>query len=181
MRVGSYVGQTVPVDAQTRAALASADIASIKFLNPSGAIIDLTMIGGTDRSALHDPRSCLAGAGWRVNDDHVVQLTASGSMPAPARSCVATITDPASGAQSGYDILYLYVTHGCVIASATSIRLALLESALFGQNDAPVYFIRLMAPMVGGQGYAAEHSSLMHFASAFWTEIAPSIVKGESA
>jgi len=68
-----------------------------------------------------------------------------------------------------------------VIASATEIRLTLLESALLEQNDAPIYFIRLMTPLVQGSGHAAEHSSLIHFATEFWNATSPSIMKGERA
>ena len=177
-RIGSYIGYAKPVDAQTRSQLSSADIISEQFRSGAGGIIDVDMIGGTDRSALHDPRSCLVGAGWSIGSDRVEQLGSNGH-PA-VRCCIARLEGTAAHPGYGYDIVYYYVSHRRVIASATSIRLALLESSLLEQNDAPIYFIRLMTPLIEGQGHAAEHSSLMQFASSLWTQVSPSITKEES-
>ncbi|MES2464721.1 MAG: exosortase-associated EpsI family protein, partial [Armatimonadota bacterium] len=53
-------------------ALASADLLSRTYRSEAtGDSVDFTLIGGTDRNALHDPRSCLVGAGWRIENDHV--------------------------------------------------------------------------------------------------------------
>ena len=180
-QIEGFSSQVTLVDPETKAALASAEIASRRYTNSSGRDIDLVVIGGTDRSALHDPRSCLVGAGWKIDQDRVEQLSADGQASVPARTCIATLTDATNNAKYGYDIVYLYVTHKRVIASATAIRWTLLESALLEQNDAPVYFIRLMTPLVEGQGHAAEHSSLIHFAAEFWKQTSPSILKGESS
>ncbi len=185
MAIDGYQGQATPVDAITRGALASAQIASRSYTDSKGNQIQLLLIGGTDRSALHDPRSCLVGSGGRIDSDHVEPLTLSATAsgaPLPeavsARSCIATYPGQAQYGP-GYDILYFYVTHRKIIASATEIRLALLSS-LIEQNDEPVYFIRILAPYQAGDGYAAEHARLRAFASAFWESSSPVFLKDDS-
>src|SRR5579862_307912 len=59
MSVAGFHGKAVPVDAETRNALVSAEVTVRRYTATDGMQIDLVMIGGTDRSALHDPRSCL--------------------------------------------------------------------------------------------------------------------------
>ena len=177
MVIDGFQGRASSVDSVTRSALASAEIDARRYTGPGGQPIDLLLIGGTDRSALHDPRSCLVGSGGRIDDDHVESLAVGdGAAPAPVRSCVATYPgQPQYG--SGYDILYFYVTHRKVIASATEIRLALLES-LLEQNDEPVYFVRVLTPYASGGGYAAEHARLVRFTSAFWKHSSSVFIEG---
>lgn len=175
LRVGGYLGHDVPVDSVTRAALASADIISREYRSPAGAIVDLTLIGGTDRSALHDPRSCLVGAGWKLNDDRVEALPGNPSVP--VRMCTAQIQSPGSATQ-GVDILYLYVSHGRVISSATEIRLALLEAALFDQSDSPVYYIRLTTPLPNASDNGVQDAQLVGFVQDLWQKIGPAVLSG---
>lgn len=175
--VDGFQGRAVPVDAQTREALTSAEVTAREYRAPDGTVVELTMIGGTDRSALHDPRSCLIGSGWLLTDDHVEYLQGSGT---PVRVCRA-LPGPNTG-QPNYDVEYLYVSNRRVIASATQIRLALLEAALLEQNDAPVYYIRLMTPLPADPAaQAKEHTQLHLFASRLWDEMGPALLKGESS
>lgn len=173
--VGGYQGQVVPVDAQTRSALGSAQVTARRYTAPNGMVVDLTMIGGTNRSALHDPRSCLVGAGWQLTDDHVERLPGT---DVPVRDCHALTGD----GSPGYDVEYLYVSGRRVISSATQIRFALLEAALLEQNDAPVYFVRLITPLPASQGKQIwEHAQLQRFASGLWRKLGPELIKGESS
>ncbi len=180
--LGQYQSQDQAVDAVTKAALNSADIVSKRYSDNSGDIVDMTMIGGTDRNALHDPRSCLVGGGWKLDNDRVEQLPDGRGGSIPARTCTASLSDSSVNAgSSGYDILYVYVTHHRVIASATEIRMALLESALLEQDDSPVYFIRLIAPLDGTHDPRTVHAALTAFAAQFWQRVSPSMLKGEAA
>lgn len=175
--VGDFQGRVVPVDAETRDALVSAQVTAREYRAPSGMLVQLTMIGGTDRSALHDPRSCLVGAGWQLTDDHVEYLEGSG---VPVRVCHA-LTTPGAGLPN-YDIEYLYVTNRHVIASATQIRLALLEAALLEQNDSPVYYVRLLTPLPQTPAaQSQEHMQLQSFAAGLWDKMGPALLKGESS
>jgi hypothetical protein len=175
-RVIGYTATESSVDPDTKAALGSAQIAARRYVGPSGRIVDVVVIAGTDRSALHDPRSCLIGAGWKIDRDRIEPIAPG----VPARACIATLSPAGGAAQYGYDIVYLYVRRRRVIASATAIRLSLLESALLDQSDAPVTFMRLMTPLAQGQAYPAEHATLMRFAGDFWRQSSPSILNGEN-
>jgi EpsI family protein len=180
MSVAGFQGRVEPVDAVTRTALASAEVTARHYTAPDGMQIDLVMIGGTDRSALHDPRSCLIGAGWQLVDDHVERVPGTG---VPVRVCHALTEATAAGASSAtepnYDIEYLYVSGGRVIASATEIRMALLKAALLEQNDTPVYFVRMMTPLPADSATGVrEHAELQRFASGLWGKIGSELVAG---
>ena len=127
----------VPADVQ--AALSSADLLSRTYQpgeSEGGDPINFVLIGGTDRSALHDPRSCLIGSGMQLEDDHLERLPGTDvEAPAPA----APSGQPG---QAGYDMLYFYVVNGKVVNQATQIRAAMLWSALLGRRGTPVYFLR---------------------------------------
>ena len=178
LQLAGFTGQDIPVNAVTRAALSSAQIVSRSYRAPDGMLLDMTLIGGTDRTALHDPRSCLVGAGFRLGDDHLESLPGV-SPDAQVRVCNAT--KGSDQANSGYDIIYLYVTHKHVVASASEIRLALLESALLEQNDAPVYYLRILAPAASGSAGAARHARLMEFTAKLWNQLSPHILGEKSA
>jgi hypothetical protein len=145
MQIGSYSSVTVPVDSAVSNALPSASIVARRYFAPDGLPIDLTLVTGTDRSALHDPRSCLTGGGWTISADHQERL-ASGC---DAHCCVAT--SPDGGSRS--DFVYFYVIDRTVISSPSEIREALLASALIGREADTVEFVRLTAPEpISGRG-----------------------------
>jgi hypothetical protein len=99
MTIGSFTAINVPVDAQTRAAIPSADIIQRQYTDPRGFSVNVTVIGGTGRNQLHDPRSCLVGAGWQIQDDHVEDLPDSDKTP--ARACEIAIDEPQSNQTIG--------------------------------------------------------------------------------
>ena len=89
--IGDWISQgDYEVTPEVRAALSSADIVSRTYARGEGstgdASIDFVLIGGTDRNALHDPRSCLVGGGWRLENDRVDTLPGAGVQ---ARACSA--------------------------------------------------------------------------------------------
>lgn len=123
-----------------RKALASADLVSYNYVGPSGSA-DLTLIGGTDRNALHDPRSCMIGAGWRIEDDHEETLP---DINLKVRVC--RVTGGGSGA-TDYEVVYLYVVGDRIVNQITEIRTQMLLSAIVGRKGTPVCFVRFMRPM----------------------------------
>ncbi|BDI28716.1 hypothetical protein CCAX7_007670 [Capsulimonas corticalis] len=163
--IGSYrsgADQEMPAD--VKIALGSADVISRAY-DGGNVPIDFVLIGGTDRSALHDPRSCLVGAGWRLEDDHTELLPGANI---DTRSCHA-VGNP--GAPS-YEMLYLYVVDGKIIDSPTQIRFAMLKSALLGRKNTPVYFLRFMCPLDKNEAAAAaNHAVLQAFAKDMWTSL----------
>ena len=168
--VGGVVGQDYAMTPEVRAALASADTVSRTYGQGADAV-DFVLIGGTDRTALHDPRSCLVGAGWKLEDDHTEVLPGTGIA---AHACRAVGMPGASG----YDIVYLYVVDGHVINQVTQIRAAMLWSALLGRKNTPVYFLRFLRPLSNNAATVpADHARLQAFASQMWAALAPRLMK----
>ncbi len=153
-----------PIPDDTRAALSSADLLSRTYVQ-SGDAVNFVLIGGTDRSALHDPRSCLIGAGMQVEGDHLERLPGT---DVEARACHA-VGAPGAG---GTDMLYLYVVNGKVINEATQIRAAMLWSALLGRRGTPVYFLRFTRSL---DADAQGHERLGRFAAGMWTTLQPKL------
>ena len=174
--VGGYVsGADDPVPADTQAVLASATLTSRTFQAPPESLapdpLNFVLIGGTDRSALHDPRSCLIGSGMEVQNDHLELLPGT---QIQARSCRAMGGMNADGGTNsgGFDIIYLYLVNGHIVNQATQIRAAMLWSALLGQRGTPVYFLRFTRSIHSDPRLdAAGHAAMLHFASDMWTRL----------
>ncbi|MBC8137343.1 MAG: exosortase-associated EpsI family protein, partial [Fibrella sp.] len=132
--------------------------------------IEFVLIGGTDRDALHDPRSCLIGGGWTIESDRSEPLTV-GAVDLPAHSC--RIVNPTLPDKPAYDMLYIYVVDGKVIESATQIRAQLLASALIGKKNTPVYYLRFLRPVdQSDQAKNGAPEDLRRFAGTMWQELA---------
>ena len=131
--------------------------------------MNFVLIGGTDRSALHDPRSCLIGAGMQIADDHLERLPGT---DVEARACHAVGAPGVPGA----DMLYLYVVDGKVVNEVTQIRAAMLWSALLGRRGTPVYFLRFTRSLeADAQTNARGHDRLGRFAAEMWTTLQPKL------
>src|SRR5207247_1637777 len=59
-----WEGVDQPVAPDVQQALPSARILSRRYQCPAGAA-DVTIIAGSDATALHDPHDCLTGEGWQ--------------------------------------------------------------------------------------------------------------------
>lgn len=176
--VGGWVSgpdETVPADVQ--AALASASLTSRTYQpaagneTPGANPLGFVLIGGTDRSALHDPRSCLIGAGMQVTDDHLEALPGTGIQ---ARACRAVGGLNTAG---GSDMIYLYLVNGRVVNQATQIRAAMLWSALLGRRGTPVYFLRFTRPLDSDSRQdALGHAAMLQFAAKMWKTLQPRLL-----
>ena len=170
---GWVAGPDEPVPADVQAALASANLLSRTYRPSAQSAADydafnFVLIGGTDRSALHDPRSCLIGAGMQVEGDHLERLPGTG---AQARACHAV------GGAGGFDMIYLYLVNGRVVSEATEIRAAMLWSALLGQRGTPVYFLRFTRRLRGDPRQdALSHAAMLQFAAKMWTRLQPRLL-----
>ncbi len=173
---GCAAGPDDAVPADVQAALSSATLTSRTYqaAETAGDPINFVLIGGTDRSALHDPRSCLIGAGMSVQNDHLERLPGTSI---DARACRAAQTGGAGAGGSGFDMIYLYLVNGRVVNEATQIRAAMLWSALLGQRGTPVYFLRFTRPISSDpRGNARGHAALLQFASAMWNTLQPRLL-----
>ncbi|MBC8140126.1 MAG: exosortase-associated EpsI family protein [Armatimonadetes bacterium] len=168
------VGYAAPVDGQSpvseqvRTVLSSASIIARTYLpaepTSGSSPVEFILIGGTDRSALHDPRSCLIGSGWTIESDAATTLPGA----VPARRC--RIVNNTLPERPGYEMVYLYVVDGAVIESVTQIRARMLVSAVLGRKNTPVYFLRFMRPITDEE--TGTDGELMRFAGAMWYELA---------
>jgi len=157
----------VPPD--VKAALASADLLSRTY-RKAAATVNFVLIGGTDRSALHDPRSCLIGAGMQIENDRLEALPGT---TVEARTCHA-VGQPGIG---GYDIIYFYLVNGKIVNQVTQIREAMLWSALLGRRGAPVYFLRFTRDLnPNSQEDTREHERLQEFATEMWVKLHPKLL-----
>ena len=163
-----------PIDAPAREALSAATIVTRSYapVNGSGAPIDFVLISGNDRSALHDPRSCLIGSGWTLENDHSETLPEAGGLP--IHSCRVVNKKLLESAE--YDLLYLYVVDGKVIESVTNIRARMLISALLGKKNTPVYFLRFLSPADSSPSNTdttalSQRNRIRTFAASMWQSL----------
>jgi hypothetical protein len=166
----TLVGENA-TSAEVKQALMSADLLSRKYRSDTSTdVIDFTLIGGTDRSALHDPRSCLIGAGWRIENDHVETIPGTAI---PIRVCRVVNGDGVSVAPgAGFEAMYLYVVNGKPIDQVTQIRTQMLLSALIGRKNTPVCFVRFMRPLqTDPQADAKSHQQFARFVSRMWQTV----------
>ncbi len=147
----------LPIDPLVRDALPTADIRQCEYRDSSGESVQLTLIAGRDRDSLHDPRSCMVGAGWGIESDRVEPLPGAGIS---LRRCTM-----AQG-ESRYEALYGYVLGGEVLAEPTRIRGRMLATALLGRKDRPVCFFRLVR-----RAERLEKTTFDIFAATLWQKL----------
>jgi hypothetical protein len=153
------------VDPIVREALSSADIEK-RIYQGGGPPIDMTLIGGTDREALHDPRSCMVGGGWNIVNDHLETLPGTNTQ---VRACQMVDKD---GKRAGYDVLYLYAVDGKPVANATSIRWQMLFSAIIGKKGTPTCFFHLLQPLESAPARQSDaHARFSRFAGSLWNAL----------
>jgi hypothetical protein len=67
---GSYVGEEVPLTEAEKRVFANVDVVHRRYEIAGARELYVTLIDGSkDRHAVHDPRYCFQGAGWRVLDE----------------------------------------------------------------------------------------------------------------
>ncbi len=151
-------------DEYIKQALPGANILSRRY-GQGADTIDFLLLSGTSGVALHDPRLCLSS--WRLSEGQTERLpgtpvqmqTFEGGLP----QSVPTVF-----------IAYFYVVNGAVISDSTQIRTAMLESALLGRQNAPVYFFRFVQPLDPDPAVAQRrHAHLDEFAAEIWRSLQP--------
>ena len=147
---GGYIATANPDETTptTRAMLAPGTQMDTRTYRGSegGASVQVIRITGSDRNALHDPRSCLAGVGWRIEDDRTE--IAEG---VPVRVCRLAAPDRAP-----LLVAYGYVSeNGILFANPSAIRAQLLRQAILGGAAKPVTFLRLITSGEPGQTEAS--------------------------
>ena len=162
-----------PDDAQTWKREAGAEVSipqsqviSRTYRSGDGQI-DFLLVSGSGRNALHDPRLCLTGSGWHLSDARTEPLP--GTPVLMQRNEAATVSAVPDTALD-----YFYIIQGKPASSPTEIRFALLESALLGRDNAPVYFFRFIQPLSPDPNIARrDHLRLQAFAAEMWRTLRP--------
>ena len=168
--VAGLSGRDYQLDPAARATVASGSVLCRTYGQGADSV-DFTLIGGKDRQALHDPRTCLTGGGWMLTNDHAERLPGT---DVRLQSCQAVGRADAPG----YDIVYLYVVDGKRISQIDQIRAQMLWGALIGQEEVPVYFLRFMQPLDPDPAAgAARHQRLLQFAAQMWHSLQPRLMK----
>ena len=167
--VGGYLApRDYEMTADVKALLQGADTVSRTYTQGPDAI-DFVLLGGNSRENLHDPRSCLAGAGWALANDHTERLPGT-AVDVHACRAIGLPGTP------GFDVLYLYVVDGKRISAVSQIRMQMLMSALIGKQNAPVYMLRFMEPLSDDPTtLAANHVRMMKFAAQMWAVMQPKL------
>ena len=142
---GAFVAQTTSGDETTNAVRQSlapgTRITTRNYRAPNtGETLQAIRIVGSDRDALHDPRSCLVGVGWRIENDRTEMEGKT-----PVRVCRLVSDEPG---RTPLLVAYVYkeAKTGAVFADPTAIRARLLYQAFVGGKGEPIIFLRLIAP-----------------------------------
>lgn len=158
---------------EVKEALASAALISRRYTAGLDEI-DFSLIGGTDRNALHDPRNCLRGAGMQMENEHTEHLPGT-EVDAYALHAVG------QPGMSDWDTLMFYIVDGKIVSSVSSTRVAMLESMFLGQSK-PVYLLRFERPLdKDPKTAAAYHIRMQRFAAQMWIELRPKLMKSDAA
>ncbi len=159
--------------ASVQAALPGARIVSRTYRDASqgeDGAVDFTLVSGSSRDSLHDPRYCLTGGGWRLSDFHEESLPGTGTRMAVCEAATMAAAPP------DQTVAYFYVVGGRVISDPTEIRAQLLWSALLGRQGAPAYFFRFVQPLAANaQANAARHARLVTLAAQMYQALRPRI------
>ena len=159
------------LDPASRATIASASVLCRTYGQGQNSL-DFVLIGGKDRQALHDPRTCLTGGGWVLTNAHPERLPGT---DVDVQSCQAV----GRADSPGYDTLYLYVVGGKRISQIAQIRTEMLWGALIGREGVPVYFLRFAQPLDPNPATnAVRHQHLLRFAAQMWHSLQPRLMKG---
>ena len=140
-----------------------------RIYRSEGDEISFLLVSGSGRTALHDPRLCLTGSGWRLSDAH--------TEPLPGTPIVMQQNEAATvSALPDTSLTYFYIVKGRAISSPTEIRVALLGSSLLGRDSAPVYFFRFIQPINPDPAQAKRNRAhMLSFAAEMWRRMQPKL------
>jgi hypothetical protein len=174
----------LPVDKDTRTQLSAASIISRTYRETGKMVASdpmlFTLIGGKDRTVIHDPRSCFRGAGWQIDNDRNEVLPGTSIN---VHTCV--IRQPQENI--AHDVIYLYTVDGAILNSVTQIRGEMVWNAFLGSSNRPTFFFRcsrLVNPAsINKDGGISdeEHKKLQDFAATMWKTVGPDLLKMRSA
>jgi len=171
LSVAGYVSpadnaETYKREAEAETYIPRSQVISRTYTSGTDAI-QFLLVSGSGRTALHDPRLCLTGSGWRLSNARTEPVP--GTPLLMERNEAATVSPTPDTSLD-----YFYIIKGRPVSSPTEIRFALMESALLGRDNAPVYFFRFIQPLNPDPALALrDHQRLQAFAAAMWRTLRP--------
>jgi EpsI family protein len=156
LRLGSWEGvdQDVPPDVQQ--GLPSAKILSRRYQSGAGAA-DVTIITGSDATALHDPHDCLTGEGWQFLSEQTRELETGGSGPSAGPGGRIRIRDVVMVKGPVRARMWYWYRIGPEVFDRTlPARLALFRTRIAEKRRHRAEFVRLI---VGGEADGSRPSA----------------------
>lgn len=142
LSLGQWKGVNVPVPPDVQRALPSAHILSRHYQCAAG-LADVTIVSGSDATALHDPHDCLTGDGWHF----LSERTRAVEVGAPAHPMPVRDVLMANGAVRAR-MWYWYAIGPEVYNRTLPARLGLFRIRLTQGRGRRAEFVRLI---VGGE------------------------------
>lgn len=152
LRLGQWQGVTVPVPRDVQRALPSAHILSRHYTCPAG-LADVTIVSGSDATALHDPHDCLTGDGWHFLSERSRTVDAG----APGHPIQVRDVLMANGAVRAR-MWYWYCIGSEVYNRTLPARLGLFRIRLTQGRGRRAEFVRLIA---GGETDSDRTTSML--------------------
>jgi EpsI family protein len=145
IRLGQWEGTDEPVGADVQKALPTAHLLSRRYQSPSGTA-DVTIVSGSDATALHDPHDCLAGEGWHFLKDQplTVDLGAPGG-PVQVRDVWMV------KGQVQARMWYWYAVGSDLYNNTLRARLGLFRTRIVEGRGRRAEFVRLIVPSAPGE------------------------------
>jgi EpsI family protein len=140
--MGQWKGEVIPVPSDVQKALPTAQILSRRYECPVG-VADVTIISGSDATALHDPHDCLTGDGW----EFITEQTRSVDVGRPGGPI--TVRDVVMSKEKVRARLWYWYNVGPEVYDRTlPARLNLFWSRMIQRKRHRAEFVRLI---VGGE------------------------------
>ena len=152
MRLGQWEGVDVPVPQDVQRALPTAHILSRQYRGPAGAA-DVTIVSGSDATALHDPHDCLTGDGWHFLKEQVRSV----EVGAPAHPIQVRDVLMVNGPLRAR-MWYWYAIGSDVYNRTLPARLGLFRIRLTEGRGRRAEFVRLI---VGGDTDSAQSTDML--------------------
>ena len=140
LHLGQWEGVDVPVPADVQKALPTARILSRQYRCAIGSA-DVTIVSGSDATALHDPHDCLAGDGWHFLKDRS-RWVDGGASTGPIRLRDILMVKGSMHAR----VWYWYAIGSAIYDSTLPARLGLFRTRLTEGRGRRAEFVRLIVP-----------------------------------
>lgn len=146
MQVGSWHGQRYDMGALVFQALRPDAIISRTYIHPSGKHLDFVLLAGTHAGAFHNPHLCFPDQGWKIQDEHSLQLQIPG-VASPVEARLMKLDN----AGRKVTVIYWYRAPFGTTSSVALARVQTYTARLMGMNRQQTFFFRFIVPASGDE------------------------------